>query len=228
MRLQHGDLALARVGRLARQAVVEHTAEGVDVGAPVERVAADLLGAAVVDRAEKRARVRHVPRARALGETEVAQVRVPAGLGEQDVRGLEVSMDQRFRVRGVERAADLLGNSQCVSPGQRVALADQALQARAVHVAHREVEDAIDLVRVVDRDHVRVVERRGELGLAQEPGAKAGIVGVRGRDHLQRNAPFEPRVPREEDGSHAALPENGLDRVRAELVADVHGHVRSR
>ena len=72
-------------------------------------------------------------------------------------------MDERFRVRGVERAADLLGDSQRVSPRQRAALADQPLQARPVHVAHRQVEDAVDLVRVVDRDHVRVVERRGEL-----------------------------------------------------------------
>ena len=72
-------------------------------------------------------------------------------------------MDERFRVRGVERAADLLGDSQRVSARQRAALADQHLQARPVHVAHRQVEDAVDLVRVVDRDHVRVVERRCQL-----------------------------------------------------------------
>ena len=52
------------------------------------------------------------------------------------------------------------------------ALPDQRLQAGAVHVAHREVEDAVDLVGVVDRDHVRVVERRGELRLAEEARAK--------------------------------------------------------
>jgi hypothetical protein len=108
----------------------------------------------------------------------------------------------------IERAADLLGDTQGVSSGQRVALADQRLQARPVHVAHRQVEDAVDLVRVVDRDHVRVVERRGELRFAEKPGPEVGLVGEGGRDHLQCDTPLEPRVPSEEDRTHAALSEN--------------------
>ena len=73
-----------------------------------------------------------------------------------------------------------------------------------------------------------MVERRGELRLAQKPGAEVRVVGEVGRDHLQRHLPLEARVPREEDRAHPAAAEDGLDRVRPELVADVHGHVRSR
>ena len=153
---------------------------------------------------------------------------MPIGLGEQDVRGLQVAMDQGRRVRRVQRAADLPGDSQRFPTRQGAALPDQRLQARPVHVAHRQVEDRVDLVCVVDRDHVRVVERRGELRLAQKPGAEVRVVGEVGRDHLQRHSPLESRVTGEEDRSHPAAAEDGLDRVRPELVADVHGHVRSR
>ena len=100
-------------------------------------------------------------------------------------------MDQGRRVRGIQRAADLLGDSQRVSPRQRAALADQRLQARPVHVAHRQVEDRVDLVRVVDRDHMRVVERRGELRLARETGR-----GSPGRRRARARSPSAPRAGR--------------------------------
>ncbi len=73
-----------------------------------------------------------------------------------------------------------------------------------------------------------VVERRGKLRLAQKPGAEVRVVGELGRDHLQRYVPVETCVTSEEDGPHSASAEDGLDRVGPELVADVHGHVRSR
>ena len=58
-------------------------------------------------------------------------------------------------------------------------------------VAHREEEDAVDLVGVVDRDHVRVVERRGELRLAEE--ARAELLVVR---ELRRRSPSAPPCAR--------------------------------
>ena len=93
-------------------------------------------------------------------------------LREQDVRRFDVAVDEPGRVSGVERAADLLGDRERLLRGERAALPEERPQARAVDVAHREVEDAFDLARVVDRDHVRVVERGGELRLAEEAGAE--------------------------------------------------------
>ena len=223
MRLQHCDLAIARVRRLTRQAVVQDAAERVDVGAAVERLAPDLLGAAVVDCPEEGAGLCHRLGARALGEAEVAEVGVP--VGEQDVRRLEVAMDQVGAVGVVEGTADLLGDPERIGPGEGSALPDLRLQARTVHVAHCEVQDTVDLVCVVDRDHVRVVERSGELRLAEEARAKVRVAGQGGRDHLECDPPLESRVRREVDGPHAAPAEDGLDLVRAELVAGVHGHV---
>ena len=160
--LQHGDLAVARIGRLTREAVVDDAAERVEIRASVERLAANLLRAAVVDGAEERAGVGHRPRARPLRESEVAEVGVPAAFGEQDVRRLQVAVDQVRRMRRIERAADLLGDPQRLSPRERARCTDHFVQARPVHVSHGEIRRAVDLVRVVDRDHVRMVERRRE------------------------------------------------------------------
>src|SRR6266487_6584916 len=45
-------------------------------------------------------------------DLEIAEVRVPAGLGEQDVRRFHVSVDEPGRVGGIECASDLLGDAQ--------------------------------------------------------------------------------------------------------------------
>src|SRR5947208_148587 len=72
VRPQRRLVALALIGRHARERVVEHAAQGVDVGAGIEALAADLLGRDVAQRADpaavaRRARVR----GHALGQPEV-------------------------------------------------------------------------------------------------------------------------------------------------------------
>jgi FHA domain len=47
----------------------------------------------------------------------------------------------------------------------------------ALHQAHRQVKDAVFLSGVVDRDHVRVLDRGGEPGFAFEAPAKLRIGG---------------------------------------------------
>ena len=110
VRPQERDVGRARERRLPGQALVEDAAERVDVGALVERVAGDLLGRDVLERADDLARDRDArERAGALGEPEVAEVAVLAsgGLGDEDVRGLDVAVDRgpsRARRRGPRRS----------------------------------------------------------------------------------------------------------------------------
>ncbi len=71
-------------------------------------------------------------------------------------------------MRGVERVGDL-GDDARGPRGVEPALApEEPVQVRARHVAHDEVEVAVLLAGRVDRDDVRVVDRRGEAGLALE------------------------------------------------------------
>ena len=85
-------------------------------------------------------------------------------------------MHQPGFVGGVECASDLLRHVQRFLGRQRPARPEQRLEARPVDVTHGEKQDAVDLVGVVDRDHVRMLERRCELRLAQEPRAEVFVV----------------------------------------------------
>jgi hypothetical protein len=136
MRLERGKVGLSLVRRLSGEAVKEDTTEGVEVRAPVEGLTLDLLGAAVLDGAEEQARLGHPRGARALREAEVAEVGVLARLGDEDVRRLDVAMDEAGLVRAVERAADLLGDPQCLHRWQRSPRPEQRLQATSHHIAH--------------------------------------------------------------------------------------------
>src|SRR5215204_3180916 len=106
---------------------------------------------------------------------------------------------------------------------------DERLEARPAYVAHREVENAVDLVRLVDRDHVRMVDRGSELRFAEEPSAERLVAREFGRDHLEGDLAAEALVGGEVDRAHSAPPERRLDAISAERVARARGqHVRSR
>ena len=100
------DEVVALERRLARQQLVEHDAERVDVRQRVDLLAARLLGRDVVARAEHRPGLRHpcdVERAR---DPEVGHLRLPVAV-EQDVLRLHVAVHEPAGVRERERARDL-------------------------------------------------------------------------------------------------------------------------
>src|SRR5512132_174702 len=108
MGLEDGELAVAQVRRVAGETVEGNAAERVDIRPAVERAALDLLWSAVVDGAEKGARLGQLFRGRALREPEVAEVGVVAALGQEDVRGLDVTVDESRAMGFVERPCALL------------------------------------------------------------------------------------------------------------------------
>ena len=208
--------------RAAGEHVVEDAAERVDVGSGVDPLAPDLLRGDEVQRADpvpglRRARLReHV-----LGEPEVGQVGVVA-LPEQDVGRLDVAVHQAGGVRGVERGADLPDDPRRARRVERPLAADERAQVVAGDVAHRDVGDPVLLARVVDRDHVRVVDRRRDARLAQEPPPDR-LVGHQGRgDDLQRDDAVERELARAIDDAHPPAPRHGLDPVPRERAARRH------
>ena len=216
VRPEERDVGRPRERRLPGQALVEDAAERVDVRALVERVARDLLGGDVLERADDLAGGGDSrERARALGQPEVAEVAVlaTAGLRDEDVRGLDVAVDEALLVRGVERLGDLGEELDRALRLERTVLRDELGEVGALDVAHGEEEHAVLLARLVDGDDVRVVERGGDPRLAQEALAEALVLGELGRDHLERDLAPETLLLGAVDRAHAAAADERLDVV---------------
>ena len=78
-------------------------------------------------------------------------------LDEEDVRGLEVAVDDAERVRLAQRAADLARDVRGALLGEVPRLADGPVERVPLQVLHRHVVDVVVGPAVVeDRDRVRV------------------------------------------------------------------------
>ena len=117
--------------------------------------------------------------------------------GKKDVGRLDVAVDEPARVGRVERASDLDRGSPSARAGSSCAsVASSSPEVGPLHVAHCNEQEALGLAGLVDRDHVRVVDRGSEPRLAQEPLAEALVLGQLGGEQLQRDLAAEPRCPR--------------------------------
>ena len=116
---------LPRKGKAAGRHFVQHDTEGEKVGARVQFFAPHLLRRHVGDRAQRRSRTGEMRRiecarlrvgrdnlssrnlsGRHLRQPEIQNLGVPA-LGDEDVGGLDVAVDDAFAVRGVQRVGNL-------------------------------------------------------------------------------------------------------------------------
>ena len=116
----------------------------------------------------------------ALRDPEVGEVDAigPAGLGrgaEQDVGRLHVAVQQTVAVCVVQCGGDPGDRMQRALRRERAAAAQRGGRVLARHVLHVDPELAVGLAAVVDRHHVVVVEACGEVGLALETLAVAGV-----------------------------------------------------
>ena len=220
---QQSHRAVAAEGRLARQALVQHAAQRVEVGAPVDLPALDLLRSDVLRGAEELAALGQAGfLSRALGEPEVRQVDVLApSLGrDEDVARLHIAVHQPALVGGIERGGHLVEQSQRPSGPQASLLGQHALEIAALHVAHGDVEHPVDLTRLEDRDHVGVIERGGQLRLPEEALPEALVPGQIGGQQLQRHPALQAQILGQIDVAHPTPPEQRLDPVARKLRAD--------
>ncbi|MNP05641.1 hypothetical protein D3C76_975960 [compost metagenome] len=210
----------AAVGQLAGEDFVEHHAEGIEVGAAVDLLAARLLRAHVAGRADGETGLGELGAIlQGLGDAEVREHRRAIG-AEQDVGRFHIPVDQALGMGIAERRSDLAQPEDALL--RRHALGDALFERAVGQVLHGHVVVAADMADVMDGDRVRMAEPRQGLALAQKAFAEAPV-GGQGRGHdLQRHLALQRALGRQIDGGHRALAELSLDLVPGNL----HVHAR--
>ena len=206
--------ARARERRVAGEHLVEHGAQGVDVGAGVDGLLAHgLLGAHVVRGAEGEAGLGHAGAAGLLhgeGDAEVGDEGL--ALVQQDVLGLDVAVDDALAVGVVEGAGDFGGEADGVGDGEHAFAREAGAQRLAGDERHDVVEQAVGVAAVEQREDVRMLQARGGADLAEEAFAAEGGAEV-GMEDLDGDVALVLEVVGEVDGGHAALAEFALEAV---------------
>ena len=207
-------------GWRAGEHLVEHDAEGVDVGATVERISGRLFGAHVLRRADDGAFTRELRgrpglfllrRLRGLGDTEVRHQDV-AALVQQDVVRLDVAVDDLVAVRVGERVGHLARNTRRVADVELLLRLEQLAQRRTVDAPHDDVEDLFVPADLVNRHDMGMLEARDGLCFVHE-----ALGGRRGRreldiEHLHRDVAIQHVIARAKHGGEAPLTQQRANR----------------
>jgi hypothetical protein len=204
----------AREGRLARQHLVQHAAQGVEIAPSVDlALARRLLRALVRWRPDGQSRLRELGPARRIhgqGNPEIRHHRVPAL--QKDVLRLDVTVDHSAGVSIAQCVGHLPGDLQGVVQGQLLLPLQPVAQRLALHVRHDVEQEVAGLAGVVERQDVRVAEVGGGGDLAQEA-LVAERGGQLGSQYLEGHLAPVPQILGEVDGGHAARAELPLDPV---------------
>ena len=196
----------AAVGRVAGQHLVHDDAEAVDVGALVDLLAEDLLGRHVFRRADDVARLRElrVAALRGGGDAEVHDLEQPRVV-DQDVRGLQVAMDDALLVRDAHADADVRAVGDGLLRRHRLLVGDLGAERMRRKVLHRDRVAAADVQEVVDADDVLVRDAPRVAQLVHEALQHLLVGGDVGVQELQDQALLDDGVLDENDGAERAF-----------------------
>jgi len=185
-----------------------------------ERRIFPLLRRHEVGRAQHRPGHRHlVIRRLGLGESKIRQLR-QAVLREQDVRRLDVAVDDSQVVGLGETVAELAGELNRFLQRQGP-VAAPVEEAAAVHVLHDQERAIGSAAVVVDLDDVGVVQGRDRLGLGQEAADGCLAAGGLAQDSLDRHLAVEAGVEGQKHLAHATAAERALGLVAGRKIDDL-------
>ena len=161
----HGQFA-GRERRLARQQLIKHRTEGIDIVRGAGRAAIQLLGTQAEPCCAIAFALTHQPEARLSQTTRDTEVRdLGNALGRhENVRRLQAAMhDSRRLVRIIQRRTNLQDQRRQRRRGKKPARLFQPLmlQCRALNILHRHRGQRIVPHEIVDPDDVRVREASG-------------------------------------------------------------------
>ena len=204
---------------LPAQGLHHDRADRVHVGLHRGRAARSSLRGQVARGAQNDPRHRHVvahvrPDVEALGDAEVADLRVPILL-QQDVARLDVPVQHPTPVcRG--QCSECLGHDERHAPGRQGPTEHDLVPQRATRQAfHHEVRGRIVFTEVQHGDNVGMDEPGGDQRFLLEALSHARQSPGFGPQDLDRHRALEPLVEGVEDSGHAALPQQAADPVAA-------------
>ena len=207
-----GDGSLQAPGASLREHVVEHPASRVHVRPLIHLLAPPLL----------RRHVRRGPCAvHALGPQQVGEPEVeelhPAVLADEDVRGLQVPVQDASLVSVGKALRHLLGDAQGLGLGD-AAFRDPLRQRLAPEEFHHEVGARLARSHVVQRHDAGVVEARHRLGLPLDPVGRQVVPGPGKAKRLHGDDPVQLGVERLVDRAEASPPHLATDLEPADAV----------
>ena len=233
--LRHDGLGVgAGEGRLTRQHLVGHRAQGVHVAPGTDvALAHRLFGRHVGGRAEGHAGLGHAAAAGLLhGERDAEVGHEGLAILQQDVLGLDVAMDDAALVGELEGGRDFLRQADRVVDRQLLLPGEAGAEGLALDERHDVIQETIGFARIDQAEDVGVLEAGGGLDLGEE--AVAADDGAQfGMEDLDGDLTGVLEVLGEVDGGHAALAELALEAVavgerRSEASQRIaHGSARS-
>ena len=211
-RAHHRVRVLALERRLAGERMVERAAQGVDVRAEVDLLAAALLGRDVVWSAPYLVRVALHRR-----EAEVHQLG-RAVLGVEHVLGLHIAVHESLLRGEGERVHELLADAHHANRVEAAGIRLHVLvEGPAGHQLHRDVRHALLLSEGVYLGDVRMVEPRGSLRLALEALDELRVRPEFLQHDLDGHLAVEHLVARKVHAAHAAVAQLLLEQKVPEI-----------
>ena len=128
-----------------------------------------------------------------------------------------------LRVRGGQRVGHGNRDAQHLAEPHPLSR-DQRVEALAAHVLHDDEVDAVGRLDLVDRDDVRMVQRRGRFGFLDKPLAAGLVRHPVVREDLDGDLAAEPRIARAIDLAHPARADEREHFIRAEVRPGGQGH----
>src|SRR5207237_9627763 len=142
---------------------------------------------------------------------------------ELDILGLEIAVNDRLLVRGLERLRDLSRDRQRLVDRDRAAR-NPIRERLALDQFEYERMSLTAVFETVDRGNVRMVERGEHLRLALEACEAIGIERERVGDDLQRDVATKLHVACAVDLPHAAGADGREDLIWAEAASGCESH----
>jgi hypothetical protein len=138
---------------------------------------------------------------------------------DQDVRRLDVSMDEAAAVCGVKRGRGLLEQINRASRFDRSVLQQDLAEVRSRDVVHDEEQQPLIVARVMNPHDVSVVQRGRRSNLASEALAELLILAQCRVQDLQRVDPVERDVCDAIDQPHSAAADQLVDPITPDYSA---------
>src|SRR2546425_1728892 len=160
-----------------------------------------------------------------FGQSEVQDLGVPT-FGDEDVRRLDVAMDDPFGVRRIERVGDFDGHPQPALDFEGPAF-DQTLECGPVEIFHGNEGLALMLSDLVNRANTGMIQSRSGTGFAPEPLQRLGVGNYFLRKKFESNEAPEFHVLGLVHDTHPATTQLLEDPVvRDDLADHGTGHVK--